>query len=173
MLKWIGATMILAAGTAFGFARASRYMNRPRELRQLAAALGTLETEIMYGVSPLPDAMERVADAAKPPVSRLFAEAAERMRDRRAERTAGECWEEAVRAVWPETALKESEMTALLTLSATLGATDRTDQVKHLRFAAAKLAVEEDAAREEAARYGKMWRSLGVLTAALIVILMY
>ena len=173
MLKWIGAAMILAAGTAFGFRQASRYARRPGELRQLAAALGTLESEIVYGASPLAEAMERVAGAFPPPVSRLFAEAAARMRDRREERTAGECWEEAVRAVWPETAMKDAEMSALLALSATLGATDKADQVKHLRFAVSKISAEEEAAREEAARYGRMWRSLGVLAAALIVILMY
>ena len=173
MLKWIGATMVLAAGTAYGFVRGSRYTRRPKELRQLSAGLRTLETEIVYGVSPLADAMQRVAAAVEPPVSRLFSAAAERMRDSRAERTAGQCWEEAVRAVWPETAMKEAEMSALLAISATLGATDRTDQAKHLRFAAAVLAAEEETAREEAERYGRMWRSLGALTAALIVILMY
>lgn len=173
MLKWIGAAMVMAAGTAYGFAQASRYARRPKELRQLSAALGTLETEIVYGLSPLPEALRRVSTAAAQPVAGLFADAAARMDDRRAERTAGECWTEAVHAAWPLTALREPEKSSLLALAATLGATDRDDQVKHLRLAIAQLGVEEEAAREEGARFGKMWRSLGALAAALVVILMY
>ncbi|HZG58063.1 stage III sporulation protein SpoIIIAB [Paenibacillus sp.] len=173
MLKWIGATMILAAGTAYGFAQASRYARRPKELRSLAAALGTLESEVVYGLSPLPAAMARVSTATQRPIAFLFEEASSRLRDSRSEKTAGECWAEAIEAVWPRTALGAPEKATLLALSATLGATDRNDQAKHLRLAVAQLAAEEETAREEQARYGKMWRSLGALTAALIVILMY
>ncbi|HZG76017.1 MAG TPA: stage III sporulation protein SpoIIIAB [Paenibacillus sp.] len=173
MLKWIGATMILAAGTAYGFAQASRYARRPKELRLLGAALGTLESEIVYGLSPLPEALKRVASATQPPISRLFEDAAERMADARTERTAGDCWKEAVHAAWPRTSLQGAEKSSLLALAPTLGMTDRDDQAKHLRLAIAQLRTEEETAREEQARYGKMWRSLGALSAALVVILMY
>ena len=173
MLKWIGATMILAAGTAYGFAQASRYARRPKELRLLGSALGTLESEIVYGLSPLPEALLRVSSATQKPVSQLFADAAARMADGRAERTAGDCWREAVHAAWPRTSLREPEKASLLALVPTLGMTDRDDQAKHLRLAIAQLRTEEETAREEQARYGKMWRSLGALTAALVVILMY
>ena len=57
MLKWVGAALILFSGTAYGFVRASAYAKRPKELRYLAQALLTLETEIVYGVSPLPAAL--------------------------------------------------------------------------------------------------------------------
>jgi len=173
MLKWIGATMILFAGTAYGFVQASRYARRPRELRHLAAALTTLESEIVYGVSPLPDAIARVATTVPPPVSDLFVEAARRLGDRNAERTAADCWTEAIEDVWPRTALKEAEKSSLLSLAPTLGLTDRDDQAKHLRLVVSQLRTEEESAREEQARYGSMWKSLGALSAALVVILMY
>ncbi|MCI3920175.1 stage III sporulation protein AB [Paenibacillus sp. TRM 82003] len=173
MLKWIGAALILFAGTAYGFAQASRYAKRPKELRQLASALLTLESEIVYGVTPLPAAMQRVASAAGRPVDRLFREAAERMQGRDAERTAGDCWSEAVDAAWPRLTLQASEKASLLSLAPTLGLTDRDDQAKHLRLAVAQLRAEEESAREEQRRYGSMWKSLGALSAALVVILMY
>lgn len=173
MIKWIGAAMILFAGTAYGFARASRYARRPKELRQLASALLTLESEIVYGVTPLPVAMRRVASAAGQPIAQLFQEAAARMQGRDVERTAGDCWAEAVNAVWPTLTLQASEQASLLALSPTLGLTDRDDQAKHLRLAVAQLRAEEETAREEQQRYGTMWRSLGALSAVLVVILMY
>lgn len=44
--------------------------------------------------------------------------------------------------------------------------------MKHLRLALLQLKSEEDAAREDQAKYEKMSKSLGLLSAALIVILM-
>lgn len=173
MLKWIGATMIMAAGTAYGFAQASRYARRPKELRHLGHALAALESEIVYGLSPLPEALVRVSGVVPSPVSELFAEAVRRMGESAAERTAGASWSEAVEAVWPTTSLRESEKQSLLSLSPLLGLTDREDQSKHIRLAVSQLRVEEESAREELARYGTMWKSLGALSAALIVILMY
>jgi stage III sporulation protein AB len=41
-----------------------------------------------------------------------------------------------------------------------------------LRLAAVQLKAEEDAARDDQAKYEKMSRSLGLLLAALVVILM-
>jgi len=173
MLKWIGASLILLAGTAFGFLQASRYERRPKELRHLGNALLTLETEIVYGVSPLPEAMSRIASSVPKPVSLLFADASARMRETAAERTAADSWSEAIHAVWPRLSLADSEKASLLALAPTLGLTDRDDQAKHLRLAAAQLRTEEETAREEQRRYEKMWKSLGALSAALVVILMY
>jgi stage III sporulation protein AB len=173
MLKWIGATLILFAGTAYGFAQAARYAKRPKELRQLSSALLTLESEIVYGLSPLPSALSRVASSVPKPVSYLFSEASERMNDSAQERTAGDCWSGAVAAVWARTSLREPEKASLLALAPTLGLTDRDDQAKHIRLAVSQLRSEEETAREEQVRYGKMWKSLGALSAALVVILMY
>jgi stage III sporulation protein AB len=173
MLQWIGATLILFAGTAYGFAQASWYARRPKELRQLSSALLTLESEIVYGLSPLPTALSRVASTVPRPVSLLFAEASERMGDKAQERTAGDCWSDAVNRIWPSTSLREAEKSSLLALSPTLGLTDRDDQAKHIRLAVSQLRSEEETAREEQLRYGTMWKSLGALSAALVVILMY
>lgn len=173
MLKWIGASLILFAGTAFGWMQASRFTRRPQEIRQLINALLTLESEVVYGLSPLPIALERTASSVPPPISLLFREASARLREPLSERTAGESWAEAVEEVWPKLTLREAEKASLLALSPTLGLTDCDDQAKHLRLAAAQLRSEEEIAREEQLRYERMWKSLGVLSAALVVILMY
>ncbi len=58
-------------------------------------------------------------------------------------------------------------------LGAKLGLTDRDDQVKHLRLAVNQLRGEEELAKDEQQRYERMWKSLGLLMGALVVILMY
>jgi stage III sporulation protein AB len=71
------------------------------------------------------------------------------------------------------TACKKNEKDIMLLLGASLGVSDREDQLRYLRLAIAQLQAEEENAIEEQKRYEKMWRSLGVLAGALIVIVMY
>jgi len=68
--------------------------------------------------------------------------------------------------------MREPERSAVIRLGDALGISDREDQIRHLRLAAALLQAEEAGARDEQARYGKMWRSLGFMAALLVVILM-
>jgi stage III sporulation protein AB len=68
--------------------------------------------------------------------------------------------------------MKPPERDALARLGATLGGSGREDQLKHVRLAALQLQAEEAAARDEQQRYEKMCRSLGVLGAALVVIVL-
>ncbi|MFD1955864.1 stage III sporulation protein SpoIIIAB [Paenibacillus thailandensis] len=171
MIKLIGALLILAAGGLIGFYQAGRYAARPHELRQLCNALQRLETEIGYGHTPLPTALRRTAEAAIPPVSELFGAAADGLA-REDGPTFRECWEAAVRDRWERTAMGPAEQAVLLRLGTALGISDREDQIKHLKLALVQLKAEEETARDEQARYEKMWKSLGLLSAALVVILM-
>jgi stage III sporulation protein AB len=173
MIKWLGAMLILIAGTSYGFIQAAQYARRPREIRHLIHALNALETEIMYGVAPLPQAFSRVVTTVPKPIADLFEQAASRMIEQTSELTGGQCWKEAIAAVWPYTAMKHAERESLLALTATLGISDRMDQAKHIRLAMTQLQTEEAIAREEQSRYEKMWKSLGLLASALVVILMY
>ncbi|MEF3301940.1 stage III sporulation protein SpoIIIAB [Paenibacillus sp. GYB003] len=172
MLKLIGAMLVLLAGTAIGFAKASVYARRPRQIRGLVHALQRLETEMNYGYTPLPEALARIADQLEPQLAAMFRMAAEPMLAANG-KTAAESWREAVDACWKQTALSSNEREILSQLSFTLGISDRDDQTKHLRLAVSLLQAEEQAAREDQRRYEKMWRSLGVLAGAFVVILMY
>ncbi|MBW7473560.1 stage III sporulation protein AB [Paenibacillus oenotherae] len=170
MLKLIGAVLILFAGTMIGFQQAARFAARPRQIRQLIQALQRLETEIGYGYTPLPEALARSSAHLPEPVSSLLREVKNRL-DEADGLTFRECWECSVAAHWPGTAMKAAEQGALIRLGSALGISDRDDQIKHLKLAMGQLKAEEETARDDQARYEKMWKSLGVLIAALVVIL--
>ncbi|MBB3109170.1 stage III sporulation protein AB [Paenibacillus phyllosphaerae] len=170
MVKLIGAVLILFAGTMIGFQQASRFAARPRQIRQLIHALQRLETEIGYGYTPLPEAMSNTAIHLPEPIKSMFHEVC-RLLAQDNELSFRECWEQAVVKHWPSTAMKSAERSALIRLGTSLGISDRDDQIKHLKLAETQLGAEEEAARDEQARYEKMSRSLGVLVAALVVIL--
>ncbi|WP_274651759.1 stage III sporulation protein SpoIIIAB [Paenibacillus humicola] len=170
MVKLIGAALILFAGTMIGFLQASRLSLRPRQIRLLIHALQRLETEIGYGYTPLPEALSRSAASLPEPAASLLTEVSERLGEADG-LTFRECWERSVSRHWPSTAMRGAEQAAFIRLGAVLGASDRMDQIKHLRLAVQQLSTEEEAARDEQARYGNMCKSLGVLIAALVVIL--
>lgn len=172
MLKLFGAVLIIAAGAMAGFRQSSRYTNRPIQIRLLILALQRLETEISYGESPLPEALSRSGRGLNEPLIRLFDHAASRM-NRPGSGSAMECWQEAVELMWRRSMLNLTEKDILLQLGITLGASGRVDQMKHLQLAVRQLQAEEVTAREEQQRYSKMWKSLGVLAGALVVILLY
>jgi stage III sporulation protein AB len=170
MLKLAGAMLVLFAGTMIGLLQAAKFAARPRQIRELLHALQRLETEIGYGQTPLPEALSRIAGLAKPPLDGLFTGVSLALL-RGSGATVRECWEEAVNEGWSLTAMKQGEKEAFLRLGGTLGASGRDDQLKHLRLAMIELRTEEISAREDQEKYEKMSRSLGVLGAALVVIL--
>jgi stage III sporulation protein AB len=172
MVKLIGACLILFAGTMIGFYQALQFSRRPRQIRQLIQALQRLETEISYGFTPLPSALLSISRQMPQPLSKLFHLVSEQLITPTG-RTTEESWRYAIESCWQDTAMKINEREALQQLGLSLGITDREDQIKHLRLTASQLLVEELTASEEQKRYEKMWKSLGLLSAALIVILMY
>ncbi|KIL41116.1 stage III sporulation protein AB [Gordoniibacillus kamchatkensis] len=171
-MKLLGAALVLLAATLFGFFQALQFARRPRQIRELISALQRLETEIVYGSTPLPEALRRLSAAAAEPVGPLLGGVAAALAQR-PQTPLGELWREEAERVWKRSAMKEPEFEAFTRLGLALGLSDRTDQAKHLKLAAAQLKAEEQTAREEQKRYETMWRSLGVLVGALIVILMY
>ncbi len=64
MLKLIASLLIICSAGLAGMRAASAYSLRTRQLRTLQEALQLLDTEIMYGATPLPAALSKVAAAA-------------------------------------------------------------------------------------------------------------
>lgn len=172
MIKLAGAAVVLATATLAGFHQASLLARRPREIGDLIAALSRLQTDVGYGVTPLPDALRGAAGSAREPVSGLLRAVADEL-GRPDGRTAAECWEAVWTKGWALTSMKRNELDHLLALGPTLGVSDRSDQTRHLALTIHRLQADEREANEIRGRYEKMWRSLGVLSGALAVILLY
>lgn len=172
MLKLVGAVLVIGAGTLAGFYQAQQFAARPRQLRELILALQRLETEIGYGYTPLPDALERIGASLREPLQSLFGRAAQYMRPDYG-LSARDSIQKALGEHWKRTSMKNAEREVLEQLSGVLGTSDRQDQMKHIALAALQLKHEEAAAREDQAKYEKMSKSLGLLIGALIVILIF
>jgi stage III sporulation protein AB len=172
MLKFIGAVFILVAAALFGFLQGLHYARRPKQIRGLIGALQRMETEMTYGLTPLPELLAALSRQTAEPLSSLYRNSSERLAGTSGLSTR-DIWQQEVKETWKRTSMKLPEREVMLQLGQVLGMSDRSDQVKHLRLAVSQLQAEEADSRDEQRRYEKMWKSLGILIGALIVILMY
>lgn len=171
MARGLGAALVLAAAGMLGAIIARAYQERPRALRALQSALAMLLTEIVYGATPMPDALDRVARRTPAPVGRFFAAAASYLRAEPGAGTA-QAWRRAL-ADPPGWCLTADDEAVLADLGNCLGRSDAADQEKHLRLALAQLQRLQAQAEAERDVHVRLWRYLGAGAGAALVLLLY
>lgn len=169
MIKLFGAVFILISTTWAGFEAARHLSERPRQLRQLKTALQSLETEIMYGQTPLHEAARRLASQLPNPLSLFFKEFEKRLTN--SDTTVNDAWNASLNEIWQITALKKEECEIMKQFGETLGRHDRLSQQKHIILTMTHLERVEADARDKQAKYEKMVKSLGFLMGLLLIIL--
>lgn len=170
-MKIVGALFIIVAFGYIGMIVGKNFRRRPEELRTLQGSLQLLETEIVYGATPLPEAFERIArqfdnhvgEIFKLAKNNLWAEVGDIQR----------AWSKALNEQFQHLALTKKDLEVLQSLGRTLGISDRDDQKKHLRLAMEKLKVEEKNAAEEAQKYASTFNYLGFLCGLTLVIIIF
>ncbi|WP_075982269.1 stage III sporulation protein SpoIIIAB [Bacillus massilinigeriensis] len=170
MIKLIGAFFIIVATTWAGFEASRNFSERPKQLRQLKAALQSLEAEIMYGHTPLHEAARRLATQMSKPLSQFFESFAKKLTD--SDTTVKIAWEQSLKEVWKLTALQQGEFEIMKQFGETLGRHDKISQQKQIRLALTHLEREEGDAYDKQAKYEKMLKSLGFLSGLLLCILL-
>ena len=170
-MQLLGAVLILVATSWAGFELARHLMERPKQLRQLKVALQSLEAEIMYGHTPLAEASKHIAKQLDKPLTWFFTTFANKLE--KGDVSVKQAWNDSLEEVWKSTAFKSAEIEILKQFGETLGQHDLATQQKHIVLAMTHLEREELDARDKQARYEKMFKSLGILSGLLLVILLY
>jgi stage III sporulation protein AB len=172
MIKAVGAVLVILASTVMGLRQAYRYQERPRELHAWMTALHMLETEILYGATPLPQAFRRIGERVPGETGRLLLELAERILESEG-RPVSAIFRNVLEEGKPRLHLRDTDVAILIQFAETLGISDREDQIKHIAHACSRLSAEETEARDESMRLGRMWRYMGALLGIAVVILLY
>lgn len=167
--------LLLAAFVTYAMYRAGseyggRYRSRQRELRELRSALRSLETEVVYGRTPLELACRKLGGNALGAGGLLFAATATRLA---ASGSAAVAWQEALDEVAGSLALDQEDLRILASLGSLLGQSDHVDQAAHLTMVREMLADREREAAEEARTNGRLWSYLGALAGLAFVILVF
>ncbi len=171
MVKLIGAALIVFSASMVGWQIAKYYAMRPLQLRGWILSLQLLETEIVYGATPLQRAFLKIGQRINPDIGRFYLTAAEHLQSTEGLSTST-CWQAALNQHWKHTALGREERDVIVNLGYSLGGSDREDQEKHLRLSITQLRSIEEEARLNQRKYEKMYKSLGFLGGLLVAILM-
>lgn len=171
MLKLIGACFIVLATTLAGFQFANRLALRTSQLREFQMALQLMETEIYYGFTPLQSAFHKIGTQCSGEIGQLFERCSANL-GKMDGSTTYSCWLDAWNSCSKRLALKKNEQEWLHHFGHMIGNSDREDQRKHLRLLQSQLEKQEKEAQLHQTKNEKMYRTLGVLSGLIIVILM-
>jgi stage III sporulation protein AB len=171
MIKAIGAAMIVVSCTGIGFRIARDFRERPRHLRVLMHAMRVLQAEIEYSVTPLPQALMRVADRTHPPVENLFKSAATLLQQ--GETSVEQAFEVGIESLRKSSALLDQDVDAIREFVRTLGASDRIHQSKQFEVTLSRLKGIEQDAHSAQLRHERLWQYVGVLAGLMLIVLLY
>jgi stage III sporulation protein AB len=171
VIKLLASGLVVFACGLIGMTIATGFARRPGQLRMMQSALRLLETEIAYGATPLPEALEKIGRACDPPVSTFFTEV-RRTLSRATGCTAAEAWEAGLQELRAESAFKPDELAVLRSFGLGLGSSDRHEQQKNIRLAMEQLKIEEEKAESER-KQEQMWRYLGFLVGLVVILVVY
>lgn len=167
LYKLMGGGMIITATTIAGFLKARTLANRVDSLIRIKTALSVLESEISFSANSLKLAflrIERTVDTGG-----MFAEAGEAIAGCGVE----QAWKQAVDNSRRRLSLTEHDAELLKTLAAELGMTDRENQIKNIRRVSALLDAASVQAQAEYTQTARLYRSGGILTGLLFIILLF
>lgn len=170
-LKAAGALCILASAAAFGEIKARSLAARVRHLQQFQQSLGLLSAEVSFTRTPLPEAFEQVAGQVDRPVGELYRAAAGRLKPG-SRLTPREAWQASVREILPQTCFSPGDGEIVASLGVSLGSGRQEDQLRQIQLVARRLESVLPGAMENKLRGERMWRYLGALGGAALVILL-
>lgn len=171
MIKIFGALLVVLSCSGVGFYIAQSFVNRTKEIRQLQNIISYMETEIIYGHTPLLNIIQNITTREKGTINSIFIALNKELNQNA--KSFALCWQEAFEEKGNKTSLRPSELRIMQQLGSILGQSDRESQQKHLRIAFTHLQKEEQDAHELQKKYEKLSRTLGVLTGILFVILFF
>ena len=162
-MKITGAVLFLAAGMLCGCSAAAKLDKHAASVRLLRQLVQFFISELR-SVLPLTSDLLRSAASQQSFSSLQFLHAAAAHADQ-----FPQCWGQALSA---DRNLHASERTVLETVGQTLGSTTLDGQIAALTLCQERLAILQEEAEQTARQKGNLYRSMGILTAVFIVIIL-
>ena len=169
LLKCIGGLLIFTACALGGFILSWRDDFRLAELAELRKALVLLKGEIQYARTPLSEAFESVAARADKQTAAFFLSMAAQLSEKSGE-SAAVIWNNALHDLRKSSHLAEEDLETLALLGRSFGYLDGATQAEGLDMAMAYIDEKAILLQEKSAKTGRMYRSVGLLCGALVVI---
>jgi len=172
MTRMVISLVIIVCCTLIGEMYASSFRRRTFLLSSLLQVLQTLETEIVYGGTPLPLIALKISKSSAYEIANIFGRTARILLEKDG-RTFSEAWTSSLRLCTKNTDFKDEDIELLVKLGEILGATDIENQVKHIRLTMLELKKNYQKAIEIQMKNVKLFKQLGLLSGIAIVIILY
>lgn len=170
-LKIIGSALVILSTSILGYYYGQQFSNRLKNLISLEQCIKLLETEIVYGATLLPEALENVYAKGDKKVSILFKKIKENLLTE-SNTDVYKSFYHVLEDLKRDLNFKDDDVKLLLALGRVLGSSDRRDQEKNFNFILKQLSVLQNNARIEREKNEKMFKGLGVLMGLAIIIIL-
>lgn len=169
-IKLISILTILSSTSIIGFAYGNIFGKRAKNLIDLEYCIRLLESEILIGNTPLPEALDNIYKKGKGEVSNLFKEIREDLITTKREDIyiSFQLQKDSLKDKY---LFKPQDIEVILFLGRILGKTNRIDQEKNFKFILKQIEDLSIDASEEKETYEKLYRSLGILMGMGIIII--
>ena len=171
LLKSLLLIVIFSICTSIGILHGRTFSTRLENLIYLEQCIKILETEIVYGSTPLPQALSNIYSKGNPRVSFIF----EAIKEDLLENKRGEIYLSfvAVKEILiTKLNLKKVDVETFMSLGRVLGSSNREDQEKNLKITLNQMTGLIFEAREERNKNEKLYKTLGLITGIGIIIIL-
>lgn len=170
-LKLLLATVIFLGSTTIGYLYGKRYSLRLENLIYLQQCITILETEIVYGSTPLPEALSNVYRKGNIKVSFIFEDIKQDLLTNKREHIHNS-FLSVEEKMYNQLHFKKEDVEIFLSLGRILGTSDRNDQEKNFIIILKQIELLILEARLESNKNEKLYRTLGIITGIGINILL-
>lgn len=171
LIKLMLSLLIVIGCTMVGTIYASSFGERVKLLSSLQSTLQMLETEIVYGGTPLPLLLPRVAEKSRAEIADILMDVSELLLLKEGV-TFAEAWRRAIKINQGKSALNSEDFDILINLGNSLGTSDKENQVKHIRLSMEDLRRNFEVALALQQKNAGLYKHLGLLAGLTIVIIL-
>ena len=170
LMRIAGAIIVIGASTIAGIYYGNLETYRMRDLLEFKKALSILRSQIEYARTPLPEAMQAISARVRKPLGKIFEMCAELLVYERNEKVV-HIWEASVEQHKEALFLTEEDVSQFKGFGAQLGNLDSYAQIMNISMLIGYIDERVGHLNESRDKNRKLYRSLGVLGGALIVII--
>ena len=167
MIKYFILIVILCASTGIGLLVSKKYKDRVIELREFRNALNILENKIKFTYEPLADIFKQISKDNTTEIEKVFGQMANQITYYPAKKVWEECIQEA------DISLRQEDKEVLKKLGKLLGQTDVDGQISEIEVTENFLDMQIEKAEEEKKKNQKIYKTLGIVTGLVFVIILF
>ena len=171
MLKLIGSVMVFGSCAALGLSARQNLRRRVAAADAMLLALGLIRSEISGRRTPMPEIVDLLTENEQPIVRKVFRTLQRRLREQNG-LSLGYLWRSTLRDCRAQVGLGTQECDILCDAANYLGRYDADEQLTGLSQVERRLAASREAAQEDLANRGNLYRTCGIALGLLVILVL-